>query len=46
MVFLVVCGRFEVMATFSPTREFTSVDLPTFGLPTTGTNPDREVTVT
>ena len=29
----VVCGLGETIATFSPTRAFVSVDLPTFGLP-------------
>src|SRR5919106_4675870 len=40
---LVVCGRGEVMATLSPTKEFTRVDLPVFGRPTTATKPDRNV---
>jgi hypothetical protein len=35
----VVFGTFEVMATFSPQSAFTSVDLPTFGLPATATIP-------
>ena len=35
-----VPGRFEVIATFSPTSELTSVDLPTLGRPTTATKPD------
>ena len=36
----VVCGLSLVMATFSPTRAFVSVDLPTFGRPTNVTKPD------
>ena len=35
----VVCGLSETMATFWPTRLFTSVDLPTLGRPTTVTSP-------
>ena len=35
----VVCGLSETMATFWPTIWFTRVDLPTFGRPTTATNP-------
>src|SRR6266516_974485 len=41
MRFLVVCGLSDTIATFSPTRRFTRVDLPTFGRPTTATSPDR-----
>lgn len=37
----VVCGRFEVIATFAPTSAFVSVDLPVFGLPTKHTKPER-----
>src|SRR5690349_22265660 len=37
----VVCGFELVMATFSPTSAFVSVDLPTFGRPTIETNPAR-----
>src|SRR5215207_2234292 len=37
----VVCGFELVIATFSPTRAFMSVDLPTFGRPTNETNPAR-----
>src|SRR6187549_3186198 len=37
----VVCGLSLVMATFSPTSAFVSVDLPTFGRPTNVTKPDR-----
>src|SRR5215204_1584539 len=37
----VVCGFELVIATFSPTRAFVSVDLPTFGRPTIETNPAR-----
>src|ERR671932_894072 len=36
---LVVCGLSETIATFPPTSMFTSVDLPTFGRPTTATKP-------
>jgi hypothetical protein len=35
----VVFGTVEVIATFSPARAFTSVDLPTFGRPATATSP-------
>ena len=41
MVWRVVCGFEEVMATLVPTRAFVSVDLPVFGLPTIATNPER-----
>jgi hypothetical protein len=37
----VVWGFELVIATFSPTRAFVSVDLPTFGRPTNETNPAR-----
>ena len=37
----VVCALREVMDTFSPTRRFSNVDLPTFGLPTTAIWPQR-----
>src|SRR5665811_998922 len=40
MVFLVVWGRGDVIATFSPTSALTSVDFPTLGRPTTETNPE------
>ena len=33
-------GTREVIAIFSPTSAFTSVDLPTFGRPATATKPD------
>ena len=35
----VVCGLSETIATFRPTRPFTSVDLPTFGRPASATKP-------
>ncbi len=35
----VVFGTVDVIATFSPVRAFTSVDLPTFGRPATATRP-------
>ncbi len=35
----VVCGFELVIATFSPTSAFVSVDLPTFGRPTNETKP-------
>ena len=37
----VVCGLSLVIATFSPTSAFVSVDLPTFGRPTNVTKPER-----
>src|SRR5215467_4250588 len=37
----VVCGLEVTMATFWPTRRFSSVDFPAFGRPTMATNPDR-----
>jgi hypothetical protein len=36
----VVCGRFDVIATFAPTSAFISVDLPVFGRPTKQTKPE------
>ena len=41
MVCRVVCGRFDVIATFAPTSALVSVDLPVFGLPTKQTKPER-----
>ncbi len=38
---LVVCGRSETIATFSPTTALTNVDLPTFGRPASATKPLR-----
>src|SRR5262245_7507412 len=35
----VVCGLSETIATLPPQSAFTSVDLPTFGLPATATKP-------
>src|SRR5512140_517093 len=40
ILFLVVWGLSETMASFSPKRAFRSVDLPTFGLPTMEMKPD------
>ena len=37
----VVCGRFEVIATFCPTRAFVRVDLPALGRPTKQAKPAR-----
>ena len=37
----VVWGLLEVMAIFSPTRVFSSVDFPTLGLPTMVAKPER-----
>src|SRR5436305_8074932 len=37
----VVCGLSATIATFCPTRAFSSVDLPAFGRPMIETNPDR-----
>src|SRR5256885_16989096 len=37
----VVCGLSDTIETLVPTSAFTSVDLPTFGLPTTATTPER-----
>ncbi len=42
----VVCGLGETIAIFSPTYALTSVDLPTFGLPTIATKPDLWLGVT
>src|SRR5208282_4244781 len=41
----VVCGRLEVMAMRAPTRALSKVDLPTFGLPTIATWPQRNAGV-
>ena len=41
MVWRVVCGRLEVIATLLPTRALVRVDLPVFGLPTKQTKPER-----
>ncbi len=41
----VVCGLSVTMLSFSPTSVFSSVDLPTFGLPTIATKPQRPVSV-
>jgi hypothetical protein len=41
MVWRVVCGFAEVMATFWPTRAFVNVDFPAFGRPTRTENPAR-----
>ena len=38
---LVVCGVAEVIATFVPRIWLRRVDLPTFGLPTSATKPER-----
>lgn len=35
-----VCGLLETIATFEPTKAFTSVDLPAFGRPSTVTKPE------
>ena len=40
MALRVVSGREEAMATCVPINALISVDLPTFGRPTTATNPD------
>ena len=37
----VVCATGEVIATFSPTSWFTSVDLPTLGRPIRAMKPER-----
>ena len=42
----VVWGLSETIATFWPTSRLTRVDLPTFGRPTTVTNPARNGTTT
>jgi hypothetical protein len=36
----VVCGRFDVIATFAPTSALVSVDFPVLGLPTMHTKPE------
>ena len=36
---LVVCGRGDTMAIFSPTSRFSRVDLPALGLPISATKP-------
>ena len=41
MVWRVVCGLAEVMATFWPTRALVRVDLPALGRPTSTANPAR-----
>src|SRR5437764_1153358 len=38
----VVCGFRVTMASFSPTRAFSSVDLPALGRPMIETNPERK----
>ena len=43
MRFRVVCGFEVTIATFCPTRRFSSVDFPAFGRPTIATNPDRKL---
>ena len=40
ILFLVVCGFFDVIAIFWPIIWFINVDFPTFGLPIRATNPD------
>src|SRR5690554_2751229 len=45
MAFLVVCGLSETIEIFCPSREFNSVDLPTFGRPITATKPDRNLLI-
>src|SRR5689334_7303219 len=37
----VVCGWWATIASFSPTKAFSKVDLPTFGLPAIDTKPAR-----
>ena len=37
----VVCGLLDTMATFSPTKRFMMLDLPTFGRPRMATKPER-----
>src|SRR5687767_11321817 len=39
----VVCGRAETIDSFSPTRRFSSVDLPALGRPISATKPDLMV---
>jgi ribosomal protein S27AE len=41
IVWRVVWGRSEVIATFAPTRAFVSVDLPVLGRPTKQAKPER-----
>ncbi len=41
IVWRVVCGLLDVMATFVPTSAFVSVDFPAFGRPTKHANPER-----
>ena len=41
MVWRVVCGRADMIATFSPTRAFVRVDLPALGRPTRQAKPER-----
>lgn len=41
MRFRVVCGLGETIASFSPTRAFSKVDLPAFGRPRMQTKPER-----
>ena len=41
IVWRVVCGLLDVMATFEPTSAFVSVDFPAFGRPTKHANPER-----
>ena len=41
----VVCGLSVTMLSFSPTRAFKRVDLPTFGRPTIATKPQRPLGV-
>src|SRR5260370_42555009 len=43
MAVRVVCGLSATMATFCPTRAFTSADFPAFGRPIKETNPDLNV---
>jgi hypothetical protein len=40
ILFLVVCGFFDVMAIFCPISAFINVDFPTLGLPISVANPD------
>jgi hypothetical protein len=42
IVWRVVWGFVDVIATFSPTSALVRVDFPEFGLPTKQTNPDRD----
>src|SRR5450432_3150195 len=43
MAVRVVCGLSATMATFCPTRAFSSADFPAFGRPIKETNPDLKV---